>query len=81
MLAGAPVAAHWVGDRQSGLLLGAQMVGPEVSELIGEITLALEMGAKVEDLALTPHYHPTLSEGILEAALSWMHSIEKAGRK
>ncbi len=70
-----------VGDRQSGLLLGAQMVGPEVSELIGEITLAIEMGAQVEDVALTPHYHPTLSEGILEAALSWMHSIEKAGRK
>ena len=70
-----------VGDRKSGLLLGAQMIGPEVSELIGEVTLALEMGAQMEDVALTPHYHPTLSEGILEAALSWVHDIEKAGRK
>jgi len=70
-----------VGDRKSGLLLGAQMIGPEVSELIGEMTLALEMGALMEDVALTPHYHPTLSEGILEAALSWVHNIEKAGKK
>lgn len=70
-----------VGDRKSGLLLGAQMIGPEVSELIGEVTLALEMGALMEDVALTPHYHPTLSEGILEAALSCVHDIEKAGRK
>lgn len=70
-----------VGDRKSGLLLGAQMIGPEVSELIGEVTLALEMGALMEDVALTPHYHPTLSEGILEAAHAWVHDIEKAGRK
>lgn len=70
-----------VADKESGVLLGAQMIGPEVSELIGEMTLALEMGALVEDLALTPHYHPTLSEGILEAAHVLLHSIEKAGRK
>ena len=70
-----------VGDKKSGLLLGAQMIGPEVSELIGEMTLAIEMGALMEDVALTPHYHPTLSEGILEAAHNWVHSIEKAGKK
>ncbi len=70
-----------VADRKTGVLLGAQMIGPEVSELIGEITHALEMGALVEDVALTPHYHPTLSEGILEAAHSLLHQIEKAGRK
>lgn len=70
-----------VGDKKTGLLLGAQMCGPEVSELIGEMTLALEMGALVEDVALTPHYHPTLSEGILEAAHSLVHQIEKAGQK
>lgn len=69
-----------VADKQSGLLLGAQMIGPEVSELIGEITLAIEMGALVEDVALTPHYHPTLSEGILEAAHALVQSIEKAGK-
>lgn len=70
-----------VGDKKSGLLLGAQMIGPEVSELIGEMTLAIEMGALMEDVALTPHYHPTLSEGILEAAHAWVHAIEKAGKK
>jgi len=70
-----------VADRQTGVLLGAQMIGPEVSELIGEITHALEMGALVEDVALTPHYHPTLSEGILEAAHTLLHSIEKGGKK
>lgn len=70
-----------IGDKKSGVLLGAQMCGPEVSELVGEITLAIEMGALVEDVALTPHYHPTLSEGILEAAHSLVHQIEKAGKK
>lgn len=70
-----------VADKQSGLLLGAQMIGPEVSELIGEITHALEMGALVADVALTPHYHPTLSEGILEAAHTLLNNIEKAGKK
>lgn len=70
-----------VADRKTGVLLGAQMCGPEVSELIGEMALALEMGALVEDIALTPHYHPTLSEGILEAAHTMVRSIEKAGRK
>jgi len=70
-----------VADRKTGLLLGAQMCGPEVSELIGELVLALEMGALVEDIALTPHYHPTLSEGILEAAHAMVHQIEKAGKK
>jgi dihydrolipoamide dehydrogenase len=70
-----------VASRTTGVLLGAQMIGPEVSELIGEITHAIEMGALVEDVALTPHYHPTLSEGILEAAHKLLHEIEKGGKK
>jgi dihydrolipoamide dehydrogenase len=70
-----------VASRTTGVLLGAQMIGPEVSELIGEITHAIEMGALVEDVALTPHYHPTLSEGILEAAHKLLHDIEKGGKK
>lgn len=70
-----------VADKSTRVLLGAQMCGPEVSELIGEMTLAIEMGALIDDVALTPHYHPTLSEGILEAAHSMVHSIEKAGKK
>ena len=70
-----------VADRATGVLLGAQMAGPEVSELIGEITHAIEMGALVADVALTPHYHPTLSEGILEAAQKLLHTIEAGGKK
>lgn len=70
-----------VADKNTRVLLGAQMCGPEVSELIGEITLALEMGALADDVALTPHYHPTLSEGVLEAAHHMLQSIEKAGKK
>ncbi len=55
-----------VDDR--GLILGASIVGPEASELIAELTLAMEMGATTEDLALTIHAHPTLSEALHEAA-------------
>ncbi len=70
-----------VADKRTGVLLGAQLCGPEVSELIGELTLAVEMGALAEDVALTPHYHPTLSEGILEAAHSLVKQIEAGGHK
>ncbi len=53
-----------LGDR----LVGAGVVGPEASELIAELTLALEIGSSLEDLALTVHAHPTLSEAVHEAA-------------
>ena len=43
-------------------LIGAAMVGPNAGELIAEAVLALEMGADIEDIALTIHPHPTLSE-------------------
>ncbi|MFB6073602.1 MAG: dihydrolipoyl dehydrogenase [Haloarculaceae archaeon] len=49
-------------------LLGAQIVGPEASELLAECGLALEMGARLEDVAATIHTHPTLSEAVQEAA-------------
>ena len=42
--------------------MGAGIVGPNAGELIAELTLALEMGADLEDIALTIHPHPTLSE-------------------
>jgi len=57
-----------VSDASSGLVLGVQIVGPEASNLISEATLAIEMGATVEDIALTIHPHPTLPEAIMEAA-------------
>jgi dihydrolipoamide dehydrogenase len=57
-----------VGDGETDLLLGAHIVGPSASDLIAEVGLALEIGATVTDLGLTVHAHPTLSEGIMEAA-------------
>jgi dihydrolipoamide dehydrogenase len=49
-------------DKNTKRLIGAGMVGPNAGELIAEAVLALEMGADVEDIALTVHPHPTLSE-------------------
>jgi dihydrolipoamide dehydrogenase len=53
---------------QSGRVLGVGIVGPGAGELISEAVLAVEMGATAEDLKLTIHPHPTLSETIMEAA-------------
>lgn len=57
-----------VADKASGLVLGVQIVGPEASDLIAEAALAVEMGATLEDIALTIHAHPTLGETMMEAA-------------
>jgi len=59
---------HVVADEDSGFLLGAQIVGPEASELVAELGLAIEMGATLEDVAATIHTHPTLAESTMEAA-------------
>lgn len=56
-----------VSDRANGVLLGAHIAGPDAGELIGEAALALEMGATLDDIALTIHPHPTLSESLGEA--------------
>jgi dihydrolipoamide dehydrogenase len=55
-------------DPATGRLLGAGIVGPHAGELISELVLALELGADAEDLALTIHPHPTLSETAAMAA-------------
>jgi dihydrolipoamide dehydrogenase len=52
------------------LVLGIQAVGAHVSELSGEFAHALEMGARLEDIAGTIHAHPTLSEALPEATLA-----------
>jgi dihydrolipoamide dehydrogenase len=54
------------------LLLGIQGVGAGIAELSAGFSLALEMGARLEDIAATIHAHPTRSEGLLEAALKAM---------
>ena len=55
-------------DPKTQRILGAGIVGPNAGELIGEIALAIEMGCEAEDIALTIHPHPTLSETIMLAS-------------
>ena len=57
-----------VADGKTGELLGLHIVGNGAGDLISEGALAIEMGAVVDDLRLTIHPHPTLSEAIMEAA-------------
>ena len=56
--------------RDSDRILGAHMIGSQVSELINEAVLAISMEASAEDLARTVHAHPTLAETVHEAALA-----------
>ena len=51
-----------------GVVLGGQAVGPEASELIAELTVAVQEGLTTSQLAETTHAHPTLSEAVREAA-------------
>jgi len=57
-----------IADAESEELLGMHVVGNGGSDLISEGTLAIEMGAVLQDLQLTIHPHPTLSEAVMEAA-------------
>lgn len=57
-----------VSDRETDRIVGVHAVGPHASELIAEGTLAIEMVASPEDVAGTIHAHPTLAEGLGEAA-------------
>jgi len=51
-------------DKDTHRIIGGSIVGPNAGELIGEVTLAIEMGCEAQDIALTIHPHPTLSETI-----------------
>ena len=55
-------------EKETGKLIGAGIVGPNAGELIAEAVLALEMGADAEDIGMTIHPHPTLSETLGFAA-------------
>jgi dihydrolipoamide dehydrogenase len=70
-----------IADGKTGILLGIHIVGPEASNLISEAVLAIEMGARAEDLALSIHPHPTLGETMMEAAEATLghaiHIIQK----
>jgi dihydrolipoamide dehydrogenase len=56
-----------IADKKSEQILGVHMVGADVTDLISEAALAIEMGATLDDLALTVHPHPTLPEALMEA--------------
>jgi dihydrolipoamide dehydrogenase len=62
-------------DKDSGRIIGGAMVGINAGEMLGEICLAVEMGADGEDIALTIHAHPTLNESIGLAAEIFEGSI------
>jgi len=55
-------------DKKTKLVLGVHAVGPHVTEIVSEAALAIEMGATIEDIALTIHPHPTISESLSEVA-------------
>jgi dihydrolipoamide dehydrogenase len=62
-------------DKDSGRVIGGAIVGTNAGEMLGEIGLAIEMGADAEDVALTIHAHPTLNESIGLAAEIFEGSI------
>jgi dihydrolipoamide dehydrogenase len=62
-------------DKDSGRVIGGAIVGINAGEMLGEIGLAIEMGADAEDVALTIHAHPTLNESIGLAAEIYEGSI------
>jgi len=64
-----------IADKQTKQVIGAQIVGIEASNLIAECALAIQIGATLEELSLTIHAHPTISEIIPEAAEMALRSI------
>lgn len=64
--------AKLVTDADTGMVLGCHILAPHATEMIGEITLAIQKGLSVEDVSNTIHAHPTVSEVIMEAA----HDVE-----
>lgn len=70
-----------IADAKTHVILGIHIVGPEASNLISEAVLAVEMGARLEDIALSIHPHPTLGETMMEAAEATLghaiHIIQK----
>ncbi len=68
-------------DAQSKVLLGFEAVGPEVSNLVAEVALAIEMGAQASELGQTIHAHPTLAEAVMEATNAALgHAVHALNR-
>ncbi|MEQ8937936.1 MAG: dihydrolipoyl dehydrogenase, partial [Gammaproteobacteria bacterium] len=62
-------------EPESQRIIGAAIVGPNAGDLIAECALAIEMGADAEDIGLTIHPHPTLSETVAMAAEAYSGTI------
>ncbi len=62
-------------DEDTNRVIGAAMIGPNAGELIAEVGLAIEMGCDAEDIALTIHPHPTLSESVMLATEAFEGTI------
>ena len=58
----------WIVDPDTERVLGCGIVGSGAGEMIGEATLAIEMGSEVRDISETIHAHPTLGETLMNAA-------------
>jgi dihydrolipoamide dehydrogenase len=73
-----------IAERSTGRILGASLAGPEVSSLVAEAGLAVELGATLEDVASTVHAHPTLPEAFMEACKvalgSAVHALPRGDR-
>ncbi|MGN8344032.1 dihydrolipoyl dehydrogenase [Pseudomonas sp. SMV71] len=61
--------AKVLADERTDQILGVHLIGPSVSEMIGEYCVAMEFSASAEDIALTCHPHPTRSEALRQAAM------------
>jgi dihydrolipoamide dehydrogenase len=57
-----------ISNSENGKILGVHLIGPHATDLVAEGALAIKLGATVKDLAETIHLHPSLSEGLMEAA-------------
>ena len=62
-------------DKVSNRIIGAAIVGPNAGDLIAECALAIEMVSDAEDIGLTIHPHPTLSETVAMAAEAFSGTI------
>jgi dihydrolipoamide dehydrogenase len=58
----------FVTDAKYGEILGVHIIGPDATELLAEPSFAIQMEATIDDIARTIHAHPTLYEGLYEAA-------------
>ncbi|MDP6600063.1 MAG: dihydrolipoyl dehydrogenase [Candidatus Woesearchaeota archaeon] len=61
-----------IANEKNSKIIGVQIIGSDASDLISEASLAIKMGATSDDVALTIHPHPTLSESLMEAAEATM---------